>query len=133
VDSEQEESLLHGLGDRGQSRGDSSPSRGVRAGTFKVTAYSNGLQETGKAPGDYGYGITKSGRKTVEGRTIATDWNVLPEGTVVYIKGVGYRTVDDIGGGINGREIDLYIDGSPYVLSEWGVKYLEVYVVGKEG
>lgn len=133
VGSEQSESVLHGLGDRSNYGRDSGPSRGVRAGTFKVTAYANSVEDTGKRPGDPGYGITASGRPTVAGRTIAADWDVLPPGTRVYIEGVGYRVVDDRGGAIVGQKIDLYIDGDKEELDAWGVKYLTVYVVGKEG
>ncbi|EIW19940.1 MULTISPECIES: 3D domain-containing protein [Pelosinus] len=133
MESAQPQDLPKGLDDRAIDRGSTSPSRGVRAGVFKVTAYANGIEDTGKQPGDPGYGITASGRPTVEGRTIAADWDVLPPGTRVYIEGVGYRIVDDRGGAIVGQKIDLYIDADKATLDAWGVQYLEVYVIGKEG
>lgn len=133
VAGEQDESLLHGLDGRSSTRGDIVPSRGVRVGVFKVTAYSNGPSETGKSPGDPGYGITASGKPTIAGRTIAADWDVLPPGTTIFIKGVGYRVVEDKGGAIVGSKIDLYMDADHHTLDAWGVQYLEVYVVSKGG
>lgn len=75
---------------------------------FEVTAYSNHYASTQKNPGDKGYGITYSGRPTVEGRTVAADINKYPIGTVLYIDGVGQRVVDDIGGAIKKNRLDIY-------------------------
>ncbi|MNX93081.1 Cell wall-binding protein YocH precursor [compost metagenome] len=76
--------------------------------TFTLTAYNNNEKSTGKKPGDRDYGVTASGRKTQQGRTIAADWRVLPKGTRVYIEGVGERVVEDKGGAIKNRRIDVY-------------------------
>lgn len=78
--------------------------------TFTLTAYTNGPESTGKRPGDKGYAITASGKKTVEGRTIAADPRVLPMGTKVYIEGIGERVVEDTGSAIKGHKIDVFID-----------------------
>ncbi|MFE4571369.1 3D domain-containing protein [Paenibacillus chitinolyticus] len=77
---------------------------------FEVTAYSNHFKSTGKNPEDKGYGVTASGAKTIEGVTIASDWNVLPKGTRVWIEGVGMRVVQDKGGAIKGNKIDVYFE-----------------------
>ncbi|MBT2759915.1 3D domain-containing protein [Paenibacillus sp. ISL-20] len=75
---------------------------------FEVTAYSNHYASTKKNPGDEAYGITYSGRPTVEGRTVAADINKYPIGTVLYIDGVGERVVEDIGGAIKRNRLDVY-------------------------
>ena len=51
--------------------------------------------------------ITASGVKAREGITIAADWDVMPEGTIVEIEGIGYRIVQDTGSAIKGHRIDL--------------------------
>ena len=54
------------------------------AGRFEITYYTAGPESTGKTPDHPAYGITRSGTVVEEGRTIATDWDVLPPGTKVY-------------------------------------------------
>ncbi|WP_145950077.1 3D domain-containing protein [Paenibacillus sp. Y412MC10] len=81
---------------------------------FELTAYSNDFVSTGKNKGDDGYGITKSGAKTVEGRTIAVDPDVIPLGWWVYIEGLGYRRAEDTGSAIKGNIIDVYFDSEDY-------------------
>lgn len=77
---------------------------------YELTAYTNGVESTGKRPGDKDYGITASGERTKEGVTIAADWSKLPKGTVVWIEGVGERTVQDKGGAIKGNRIDVFFE-----------------------
>lgn len=55
-------------------------------------------------------GITASGTKAKEGRTCAADVSIYPFGTKLYIEGVGWRTVEDVGGAVNGNKIDIYVD-----------------------
>jgi 3D (Asp-Asp-Asp) domain-containing protein len=100
-------------------------------GTFTVTAYTLREEECGKAPDDPWYGITASGTKVKERRTIAADWDVLPAGSVVYIEGIGLRTVEDRGGAIKGNDIDLYMEDLQEALS-WGVRQRDVWLI-KEG
>ena len=64
------------------------------------TAYSASFDECGKTDG-----ITASGNKAVEGKTIAAD--DLPLGTKVEIEGHIYTVHDRFGGGYKGR-IDIY-------------------------
>ena len=68
-----------------------------------------GPESTGKSPGHPAYGITRSGTTVEEGRTVAADWDILPEGTKVYIDGIGERIVEDTGGLI-GECIDVYVE-----------------------
>lgn len=57
-----------------------------------------------------GNGVTASGKHTKVGRTAAADWDVLPNGSVVYISGVGFREIQDVGGSVNGRHIDVLVE-----------------------
>lgn len=97
-------------------------------GEFKVTAFTAGYESTGKTPDHPAYGITASGKRVKENHTIASDWDVLPPGTVVYIEDVGIRTVEDRGGKVKGDHIDLYIKELDEAL-EWGVQYKEVWII----
>lgn len=54
-------------------------------------------------------GITATGVKAVEGRTIAADPRVLPYGTHVLINGHEY-VVEDCGGSIKGNRIDVFFN-----------------------
>lgn len=99
------------------------PPRLVSIGNFRVYAYC-------PCPGCCGQwsgGPTASGVMPEEGRTVAADWDVLPAGTEIYIDGVGWRTVEDTGSGINGHTLDLYMDSHQDAL-EWGVQEVEVFV-----
>lgn len=53
-------------------------------------------------------GITASGTKAKEGRTIAVDPDIIPLGTEVEIDGHTY-IAEDIGGAIDGNRIDVYV------------------------
>lgn len=74
---------------------------------YEITAYTLRKSETGKAPGDPGYGVTASGATVEEGVTAACPRD-LPLGTVIEIEGVGKRTCLDRGGAIKGKRIDVY-------------------------
>lgn len=52
-------------------------------------------------------GMTSSGVRARQG-TIAADTALYPFGTVMYVPGYGYGRVEDRGGAIKGRRIDLY-------------------------
>jgi len=95
-----------------------------------LTAYSAGLTSTGKKEGDPGYGITSSGTKVMEGRTIAVDPNIIPMGWWVYIEGIGFRRAEDTGSAINGKKIDIYYDNESHA-DRFGLKKgYTVYVIG---
>ena len=105
----------------------------IPLGEFKITAFTAGYESTGKTPDHPAYGITASGKKVKENHTIASDWDMLPPGTVVYIQDVGIRTVEDRGGKVKGNHIDLYIPALNEAL-DWGVQYRDVWLVKyKEG
>lgn len=86
-----------------------------------LTAYSAGPESTGKKPGDKGYGITRSGTKVQEGRTIAVDPKVIPLGWWVYIEGVGLRRAEDTGSAVKGSKIDIYYE-SEKTADKFGTK-----------
>ena len=72
-----------------------------------------------------GDGITASGTKATAGRTIAADPDVLPMGSVVIIDGHTY-TVEDVGGAIKGKRIDIFMDSHEEALKA-GVRTVEVF------
>lgn len=61
-----------------------------------------------------------------EGRTIATDWNIIPAGSEVMINGNTY-IVEDRGGAIQGNVIDMFA-GTEAESVERGVYYTEVFI-----
>lgn len=71
-------------------------------------------------------GQTASGVQAQAG-TIAADTGVLPMNTLLYIPGYGYGRVEDRGGAIKGRHIDLWFP-SHSEAKRWGVKTLKVKV-----
>ncbi|MEA4826751.1 MAG: ubiquitin-like domain-containing protein [Clostridium sp.] len=99
---------------------------------MRATAYTESYKDTGKRPGDKGFGITASGtrvRRNPEGySTVAVDPRIIPLGTKLYIPGYGYAIAEDTGGAIKGNKIDLYFNGDNHVY-RWGVKYVDVYIV----
>ena len=93
----------------------------VSLGMFEITAYCACAKCCGKSDG-----ITATGTKATEGRTIAADPRVLPYGTKVIINGHEY-TVEDCGGAIKGNRIDLFFNSHKDAL-QWGRQTLEVFV-----
>ena len=64
-----------------------------------------------------GTGITASGKPVREAHTIASDWKVLPKGTVIILEGAvgkdgqvydGVYVVEDRGGGVKNNHLDIY-------------------------
>lgn len=74
---------------------------------------------------------TASGAIAQEGVTIAADWSLYPPGTVLYIEGIGERTVQDRGGAINGQKIDIYFESHEDAL-QFGRQDVKIRIV-KEG
>ena len=71
-------------------------------------------------------GITASGTRVNWG-TIAADTNFYPFGTIMHVPGYGWGRVEDIGGAIKGKHIDLYFPSHKKAL-EWGRVRREVKV-----
>lgn len=90
-------------------------------GRFRITYYCN-CDECSE-----GYGrLTSTGHICYSDYTIAVDPDVIPYGTTVYINGNEYYA-DDCGGGINGNEIDIYVDHHELTTKN-GVDYYDVFV-----
>ena len=100
-------------------------------GTFTATAYCPCVKCCGVWSAEHpSRGVdyvqrTSSGVIPEEGRTIAADWSVLPEGSEVIIGGHPY-IVEDTGGAIKGNRIDVYFESHEAAL-EFGVQEVDVY------
>ncbi len=101
------------------SRGE--PAQRVERRVMQITAY---------ALGDKGMndkGITASGEKALEGRTIAAN-SSIPFGTQIYIPKLGKTlTVTDRGGAIKGDRLDMYMESRKDAL-KFGAPELEVQI-----
>lgn len=91
-------------------------------GTFKLTAYCACEKCCGKSDG-----ITASGTKVKQGRTVAVDTSIIPYGTELYINGNYYIAEDT--GPFSGKIIDIYFD-SHEEAKNFGIKYAKVFEVG---
>ena len=87
---------------------------------YKITAYCPCAKCCGKATGR-----TAMGTKATAGRTVAASGK-FAFGTKLNINGHVY-TVEDRGGAINGKKIDIYVNSHAEALA-WGVRYLPVSV-----
>lgn len=101
-------------------------------GEFKITHYCACSKCCGKAESDPWYGITATGTKATEGRTIAVDPKVIPYGSQVLIRyadGTEHvYTAEDCGGAIKNNRIDVYMADHQAALVE-GVKMAEVFII----
>jgi 3D (Asp-Asp-Asp) domain-containing protein len=100
---------------------------------MRATAYTATYADTGKGPGDSGFGITYTGVRVRKG-IIAVDPRVIPLGSRVYVEVMGkvtdygYAVAADTGSAIKGDLIDLYFD-SQATVNSWGCKRVRVYFV----
>lgn len=97
----------------------------VSLGMFKASAYC----PCEKCCGKWANGITATGTTAKANHTIAVDPDVIPYGTTVLINGKEY-VAEDCGGGINGNEIDIYMDSHKSALKH-GVKTVEVFTLNE--
>ncbi len=100
-----------------------SADRPASLGIYEVTAYCPCEKCCGKSDG-----ITASGTVATAGRTIAADTNDLPFGSEVIINGRTY-VVEDRGGAIRGKRIDIFFDTHAAAL-EFGRQSIEVFYGG---
>ena len=91
-------------------------------GRFKLSFYCPCRKCNGNS-----HGITASGTKVTEGRTIAVDKRVIPLGSVVHIDGFGDFIAEDTGSAIKGNRIDILV-GSHAQAYQLGVRYANVYI-----
>ncbi len=103
---------------------------------MKATAYTASFADTGKNPGDHGFGITYTGLKVREG-VIAVDPKVIPLGTKVYVEvpgsapDYGFAVAADIGSAIKGNLIDVYFDTTA-TAQKWGRRNVVVYILNEQ-
>ncbi|MCE5196008.1 MAG: G5 domain-containing protein [Negativicutes bacterium] len=79
----------------------------------------------GKDPGDYGYGITASGRAQGYG-VVGVDTSRIPFGTRLYVEGYGYAVAGDTGGAIAPNHLDLGFDSHADAVA-WAKRNVAVY------
>ena len=94
----------------------------VYMGRFKLTAYCACSKCCGKSDG-----ITASGTKAKQGRTIAVDPKQISYGTKVVINGHTY-VAEDCGGSIKNNRIDIFFDSHKEAWN-FGVQYADVYII----
>lgn len=99
----------------------------VYMGDFKITYYCD--ERYSHICG--GNGVTASGKNTEVGWTAAADWSVLPKGSVVYIYGVGFREIQDVGGAVNDNHIDVLVQEHQEALN-FGTDYNDVWLLIKK-
>lgn len=91
--------------------------------TVSATAY------TAYCPGCSG--VTYTGidlRANPNAKVIAVDPDVIPLGSRVYVEGYGEAIAGDIGGAINGHDIDVFVSNKSEAL-QWGRKDVQVTIL----
>lgn len=76
-------------------------------------------------------GTTKTGidlKENPDKKVIAVDPKVIPLGSKVHVEGYGEAIAGDIGGGIKGQEIDVFIPTKKQAL-QWGRQEVEVKIL----
>jgi len=112
---------------------------GIVRGKDGVFAYSYYIEVTATAYGDYDEPrLTYTGTLAQEG-VIAVDPHYIPLGTKVYVKGeygdyygngdYGYCSADDIGGGIKGYHIDIFMETTREEMLKFGIRKMRVYII----
>jgi len=96
----------------------------IYLGNFKITHYC----ACKKCCGANAQGITASGKRVEEGKTIAVDTKVIKMGSHVYIDGYGEYEAQDTGSAIKGNIIDVYVADHNQAL-QMGVQYKDVYLL----
>ena len=97
-------------------------------GEFKITYY---CDEKFEHICGYGDGLTASGKPTELDWTVAADWSILPNGSIVYISGIGFREVMDVGGSVKNNHIDVLVQGHQEAL-DLGIDNKDVWILIKK-
>lgn len=110
---------------------------------MRATSYDLSYESCKKNRDHPEYGITRSGRRAVFGRTVAVDPKVIPLDSVLYIIFPeeyeylnGIYVAEDIGSGIKGKEVDIFLGedklGETKIaekVDKFGVRKVTVYVL----
>ena len=91
-------------------------------GRYKLTAYCPCEKCCG-----VNTGITATGTKATEGRTIGVNPNDIPYGSVIEINGQQY-VAEDTGGSIGHNHIDIFLNNHEDAIA-FGTKHAEVYLL----
>jgi 3D (Asp-Asp-Asp) domain-containing protein len=91
--------------------------------TMVATGYDNGYASNYPYYGAPSY----SGLPLARG-IIATDPNVIPMGTRLYVEGYGEGIAADQGGAIKGNRIDLFFDSNQEAMN-WGMRSIKVTIL----
>lgn len=75
-------------------------------GQFSVTHYCNCKKCTGTSTKSK----TATGHIPRKGRTIAVDPKKIPLHSIVYVENIGYFVAEDVGGGVKGNHLDIYVE-----------------------
>jgi len=94
----------------------------LRKFTMVATAYSPRVVETDTNPW-----VTATGMRSGIG-VVAVDPQIIPLGSLLYVKGYGYAIAGDTGGAIKGNRIDLFFY-STYDALKWGRRTVTVYLL----
>lgn len=97
-------------------------------GRFGLTAYCSCRSCCGKWGGSPEGKTGAIGAYVYEGVTVAADPSVLAYGSVIYIEGLGIRFVNDCGGAINNKRIDVYFTDHDRA-NEFGYQHMNVYKI----
>lgn len=98
----------------------------AEAGTFLCTAYCT--EQYPHICGE-GHGITASGQPIQAGVTVAADQSIFPYGTVLYIEGIGIRIVQDKGGAVQGKHLDVAVGTHENALAWSGYGNHRVWII----
>jgi 3D (Asp-Asp-Asp) domain-containing protein len=82
-----------------------------------------GVRATYYTAASAGGSVTRTGTGVFKG-VVATDPNVIPLGSRMYIPGYGYGVAADTGGGVIGAHIDLAYGAND--VYDWGSRHVEI-------
>ncbi len=100
---------------------------------MKATAYGPSLKD------NYPYGPVDAFGQPLQPGMIAVDPSVIPLKSRVYVKGYTDSVLPaggflgramDTGGAIQGNRIDIFLNHNPQVVSNFGIEWVTVYVLG---
>lgn len=92
-------------------------------GTFLLTGYDDCYQCQEEFVGTTALGVSPKAN-----HTIAVDPNIIPLGTHVLINGIEY-VAEDVGGGVNGNHIDIFVESHAETYSDFCNGYADVYLI----